>query len=250
MDPEVISYFDHLIMLLCASFPCYIWHMMRACICSMCPFTVIQGGMTVFFFQQMRWDYQPVIPSVGPQHVKWCPMCGGQLAVLQEPWLLYTSHLVGCRIGWSLSAVPWVVIRENTIVEILLNRKCAWMISVFADVSYQTLREGLWCTTPLSCGAAGNWKRRSGERWRREEEVEDESGAAARQGFLGHGTRKWTSLAWPAGAYSQKVWGYTLQRSKSNCLREKKNQINDLFFCIHGKDSRHKSRFHFSAVLF
>lgn len=53
-----------------------------------------------------------------------------------------------------------------------------------------------------------------GQKWR-----------AARKGFLGHGARKWTSLAWPAGARSQSVGIHTWQRSKSICFRKHKDQI-------------------------
>lgn len=162
-------------------------------------------------------------------------------------WHLYTLHLV---------APPpkcWAVIRENMMSALSAAKdeqlsKYCWMGSVqewflllltwAIGAFMKAFDAALHCLAEL--------QEIERERWRREEEVEDERGAAARQAFLGHGTRKWTSLAWPAGAYSQKVWGYTLQRSKSICLRKK----NQMLFFIHDKDSGHKSRFQISAVLF
>lgn len=200
MDPEVISYLDHSIMLLCASCPCYICSV-TWCVhaCAVCVHLQSPKEARLYFFN--IWDeiINQWSPVLGPDT---CEVDSLLFYVLTFSWLEKWM-----KPPWN--AVLWAVISENMMSvlsawKILLNRKCAWMISVFADVSCQTLREGLWCGTPLSCGAAGNWKRRSGECWRREEEVEDESGAAAHQGFLGHGTRKWTSLVWPAGAYAQK----------------------------------------------
>lgn len=118
--------------------------MMRPCMCSMCPFTVIQGAVTVFF-QHMRWDYQPVTPSVGPQHVKWCPtVCveDSLLFYVQVPW-----H------GWSPPhAVQWADIREN-----MMSVLSAWKTSSCPNTVEQEACVNDFCFC---------WRERSDASWR------------------------------------------------------------------------------------
>lgn len=121
------------------------------------------------------------------------------LSTLQFPGFLLLPQKESSEKMNPLSLVRWWV------VQIRLNKNHAWIIifsllcwcklsnppcrplmSLFIVLqSCRKLKGKIWA-------ALAKGRRGGGREWR-----------APRQGFLGHGTRKWTRLAWPAGARSQ-----------------------------------------------
>lgn len=156
---------------------------------------------------------------------------------MQYLWLFHVEVVRTCSLKASFDFLirklqrKWKLCQECIVrwwvVQMLLDKNCVQIIFLpfSADVSYQTPDAGLWCGTPLSSWAAGNWKGKIRRALVKRRRGGGQECCGAHQGTLGHSTRKWTSLSWPGGSRSHSVMTWRREKQEHLCKKQQQHKI-------------------------
>lgn len=160
MDPEVISYLHHSIMFLWASFPCYFCPITRhVCAhaavfstkCTLLDFLCQRENKNDDLFRTWVCRGQFLLLYISST-VKWVELSEDTLSLcaFYVLWMKPEKMEPLSQVHWKVTSCP------NTV---------EWKLWVNFFLSFFFFaRVVLWCSSPLSCRAAGNWKGRWGER--------------------------------------------------------------------------------------